>query len=233
MCMNWLFSFYTVYRGSSRYFTTNWFTYGNTIQFESDGRRFVTQNKFVQVWKSWCRSSDNLFITIANFLFVSSDGKNKFEAYREFTQVNGRPFIRAIIKCRIEYLGEMIFDLNESYAYGDPRKLMAYIFILWWTNFIWIFNHICIYPFRLLWEFNRWINNIRWCQLLIDRFKTSKHKLKSMDKKWDLHATKYLSKYLWKRKIGSDGSSFGHLADLNMRKKVFECVYERNVWMKI
>lgn len=116
---------FILYRGSSRYFTANWSTNGNTIQFDCGGRRSITPHICVQVWKWWCKSSDNLFITIANFPFVFSDGKNKFEAYREFTQANGRPFIRAIIKCRIEYLGEIIFDLNESYAYGDPRKFMA------------------------------------------------------------------------------------------------------------
>lgn len=56
-----------------------------------------------------------------NFNF--SDGENRFEVYREFTEINGKPFVKATIKCNIESLGEMRFDINEAYAYGDTRKL--------------------------------------------------------------------------------------------------------------
>lgn len=78
-----------------------------------------------------------------------SDGENKFEVYREFTQVEGMPFIRAVIKCRIEYLGEMNFDINEQYAFGDSRKLLSMNFkwLHYWRIFFtfWTFRYRCVF----------------------------------------------------------------------------------------
>lgn len=56
----------------------------------------------------------------------SSDGGNKIEVYREFIKFNGQPFIKAIIKLTIQNFGEINFDINEQYAYGEASKLQEY-----------------------------------------------------------------------------------------------------------